>query len=112
VRPWLAKLKAARGVVFDNAGPHKKLAEFLSGHGVNVIAHPPHSPDLNLAEDVIRDLKHDAEQDGLPLTNHELLRGLKTAVSGYKMTRLHKHVATYQSRVAEIIKRKGLPSGS
>jgi hypothetical protein len=68
-RPWIGKFKAARGLVIDNAGAHGKFAAYLRARGVNVIAHPPYSPDLNLAEDMIRDLKRDAEQSGLARDN-------------------------------------------
>lgn len=110
VRRWLPQLKKATGVVLDNASPHIKLRAFLESKGVNVISHPPHSPDLNLAENVIQDLKRDAAVDGLPLTNPELRDRLGVAAKKHSKKRMNKHTASYKKRVEEIIARKGLPS--
>ena len=110
VRKWLPELKKASGVVLDNASPHIKVRAFLKSKNVNVIDHPPHSPDLNLAENVIQDLKRDAAVGGLPLTNQELLERLQVAATKYTKKRMQKHTASYKKRVEEIISRKGLPS--
>jgi hypothetical protein len=58
----------------------------------------------------IRDLKSDAEQDGLPLDNRELLKRLRHAATNYEPTRLQRHTANYHARVEQIIKRRGMPS--
>jgi hypothetical protein len=109
-RKLVPKLQRAFAVVLDNASVHKKLAEYLKQKGVNVVDHPPYSPDMNPAENVIRDLKHDVSKDGLAMTNHEQLARLRAAVRKYKPSRLHAHCDTYPKRMQEVIAREGAPT--
>ena len=115
LRPLLPKLKKASGVVLDNASAHKELRAYLERSGVTVFDHPPHSPDLNLAEDYIRDLKNEVMTNKLPRNNKELRNAL-TKTSQCKRKRkkflaLHeKRCDGYNFRLNQVVARGGLPT--
>jgi transposase len=116
LRPHLRRLKASAGVVLDNAGAHKELCAYLKRNGIKVFDQPPYSPDLNLAEDFIRDLKAATVTDQLPLDNKQLKAGLaKTAATKSLQRRFlrnhYKRCDQYvKRRLNQVVERGGLPT--
>lgn len=113
--PLIEKFKASAGVVFDNASSHKALRTYLEKKGVTVYDHPPNSPDLNLAEDFIRDIKQQAINDQLPSNNKQLLASLQTTFNKPAMQkkfeeRHNKRCDAYNVRLKEVIAGDGLPT--
>lgn len=71
---WLRPLQRATGVVMDNAPAHKKLVEDLKEmYNINIIAHPPSSPDMNVIERMFAVIKDRNAQNVREARNNEQL---------------------------------------
>ncbi len=77
--------------------------------------HPPHSPDLNLCEDHIRDIKNAARADFLPVNNAALKAAYERVTSSAThkkqfLERHNKRCDEFPNRLKELRKRSGLPT--
>lgn len=115
MKPHIKTFKDSAGVVLDNASSHKELRAYLEEHGVTVFDHPPHSPDLNLAENFICDIKRAARTDSLPVNNAALKAAYErvTKCSKHKKQFIERHNARcdeFPNRLKELRKKQGLPT--
>lgn len=114
VRKLLDWLRNSAGVVMDNAPAHKQLREYLEQNDVTVHDHPPYAPDLNLAEDFIRDLKNKARTDSMPSNNKQLLKALKKAANSSENQKMflanhENRCENYPRRLRTLIANGGKP---
>jgi hypothetical protein len=109
---WLDALKNAGGVVLDaQHGFHKKVVEFLAEEGVNVIAHPANSPDMNLVEMVHGSIKNPNTEGVKQATNnHELVAAYKRNWSNYKLKTFAGIVKGFKTIFQYIVEKNGGPT--
>lgn len=111
-RNWLPALKRATGVVLDaQHGFHKKVCEFLVEQGVNVIEHPPHSPDMNLVEFVHGSIKN-SNTKGVQeaMNNHQLLAAYQQNWRDYRYSTFQRIVDGHKKTLQRIVDKNGGPT--
>ena len=110
---WLQHLLKATGVVLDaQRGFHKSVVEALREHGVNVIDHPAHSPDMNLIELVHGSVKNrNSVVVQRAANNEELLAAYEENWANYPLETFDNIVGGMDNTLRRIVAKKGGPSG-
>jgi transposase len=112
---WTAKTlkKHCRGlftpglkVVMDNAGAHGPLKAELMAHGVQVVPHPPWSPDLNPIENLWGTLKQKVQQRG-PLRGEALQKALEEEWAAIKSADFLAYATSMQDRLRAVVESGG-----
>jgi transposase len=109
---WLQspKFKSCYGVVLDNARPHSKIRELLEKHHINVLEHPPHSPDMNIIEHVHQTVKQRARSHAAT-NNKELLAAYEAEWAKYSPEEFQEvQVSKYPAILQAVITNKGFPT--
>lgn len=108
---WLPHLKEATGVIIDNAPAHKAVIAALKKEGVNVIDHPPGSPDFNLCEQLHKALKGKYTETTLAAMNNvELLAAFKKNWKEYNLEKFKNHAENYHRVMTECLAKNGGPT--
>lgn len=108
---WLPHLKKAPGVIIDNAPAHKAVIAALKKKGVNVIDHPPGSPDFNLCEQLHKELKGKySERTLAALNNVDLLAAYKKNWEEFQLKKFQKHIDNYHTVMRECLAKNGGPT--
>ena len=110
---WLPQLKAASGVVLDNAPCHKEVVAALMKAGVRILAHPAHSPDMNVIEKVhflVKNRNSVAVKNAK--NNAELQAAYKATWDALKPDCIDGFCKGYHDVMRAIIAKKGGPTES
>ena len=82
-------LKRGHTVLMDNPNTHNKAKKYLAKKGVNLVKHPPMSPDLNPIENLFKCIKAEVKKKA-PRTKEGAKRVIQAAWKAYPKEKLKK----------------------